>query len=215
MKTFYAAEVRPADAGKEPLQYVGAMGRLVTTPHFFSSRGAKTLKHYLTRKSYGHAHYNGDKMMQRTFVVKLDVDATLHCSRFSTVRPIEFVAICEAPKKNRYSAYATFRLRKADGSWVSVGGKGGKFGKTWTTAGALRRHLGDRIHWLKKDYARAVVHVTIYDREGINVVETKQIPAMDFFLQSPIYSKKWDEINTPTTISAGSLSGRLAHSDIV
>lgn len=210
IKTFYAAEVRMD--GKA--QYVTSGGKLTPTPRFFSA--VSTLQHYLDRryKRYGRRYRSAD-MERFTSIVKMTVNGTmLQPGRVEAMSVDAFLNLTK-PSAVKYSTYATFRLRRANGSWVNTMRGTGKFGKTWTTHGALRRHLGDRISWLKKDYAGAVVHVTIYDKDGVNVIETKQIPAIEFFIQSPIYRKKWEQINTPTTISAGQLTGRLAQSELV
>jgi len=210
IKTFYAAEVRMGGQ----TQYVTSSGKLTPTPRFFST--VSTLQHYLDRryKRYGKRYRSAD-MERFTSIIKMTVNGTMQ--GLNRVEPMSVDAFLNLTKPGtvKYSTYATFRLRRANGNWVNTMRGTGKFGKTWTTPGALRRHLGNRISWLKKDYAGAVVHVTIYDKEGVNVIETKQIPAIEFFTQSPIYRKKWDHINTPTTISAGQLTGRLATSELV
>lgn len=215
MKTFYAAEVLGEGKSGQP-KYVGPGGRLVSTPHFFASH--KTLRYYLSlSQSYRLDRYNAQKMAARTRLLTLKKQDTLQTAKIEVITASDFEALMwlSVRKAASYSAYATFRLRKIDGKWVSTTTSGGKFGKTWTTAGALRRHIGDRIRWLNSAYQGATVHVTIYDNEGIRVVETRAIPVLEFFLQSPIYAKRWEEINTPTTISAGHLTGRLARSELV
>jgi hypothetical protein len=211
IKTFFAAEVRTG--GKT--YYVSSGGKLSPTPRFFSA--VSMLQHYLDRRyrRYG-KRYNAATMEKDTHIIKMTVNGTmLQPGRVEAMTVDTFLDLKKASSAVTYSAYATFRLRRANGQWVNTRSSSGKFGKTWTTPGALRRHLGDRISWLKRDYAGAVVHVTIYDHEGIKVVETKQIPVIEFFTQSPIYSKKWDAVNTPTTLSLGELAGRLTKTELV
>ena len=213
IKTFYAAEVRTG--GKT--YYVSSGGKLSPTPHFFLA--VSMLQHHLDRRyrRYG-KRYNAATMEKDTKIIVMMVNGTMlqpGCLRAMTVDT--FLDLKKASSAVTYSAYATFRLRRANGQWVNISSSSGKFGKTWTTPGALRRHLGDRISWLTVTggYAGAVVHVTIYDDEGIKVVETRQIPVVEFFTQSPIYAKRWEELGTPTTLSAGTLTGRLAKSEHV
>lgn len=214
IKTFWAAEVQRVDGA---IDYVGGGGRLTSTPCFF--RSVKTLQHYLKPQRWQLSRrYSAVKHGAATTIIKMLVYGSLHPN--SNIIPItlaEFMEITAASAKPiSYGAYCTYRLRKADGGWAQTKACAGKYGKTWNTAGALRRHLGDRIRHLQSgSYTGSMVHITVYDAQGINVLSTVQVPVLDFFLQSPIYSKKWAEINTPTTLSAGRLTGRFASSDIV
>jgi hypothetical protein len=113
---------------------------------------------------------------------------------------------------------ALYRLKLTDGTWATTTWRrSGKYGKVWMAPHFLRRHIIDHIHEVKQDrrYSGAMVVVHVLDPGGDVVLGNEVMPIVEFLCLTQAGRRAWEYVNIPTTISAGTLTGRLARNELV
>lgn len=203
MTTVYFAQVQ---VGAKML-YVGPSAKLQDSPFFWRSRS--TLRSYLIKgagfRRRGRYQPDVHQMATQIFVVD-DVSKGLKDSKVTEITYDVFTA----PKVNKPDRDLVYKLKKADGTWISPFSerRSQRLGKIWNTAGHLRSHLtSNRSALASKSsrYAGALVHAYRMDEvSGELKLEWKK-PVLDFYLESKEVSCSWNSY----------VGGRLNHTNAV
>jgi len=175
-------------------RYLGQAGKIGLVPKFFLS--FPTVRSYLQQKShYGDDHYDASRHSPITKVVTIrDLEKGLKDSKAEVSFYTEFLTKT-APQRDRAKSNpnAVYKLRRADGSWVTFGKPKPKHGKIWNRAGDLRSHITSfGPQSLHGTYSGAEVVEIIMSGDGIIPATVNVIPVLKFYTDSPECRKKYE-----------------------
>lgn len=180
MTTAYLAEIDT----NEGTRYLGKQSKLSRLPVFWHNRAA--INRALNPQWSYSWKFNLKDHAEKTTIVQVDhLERGLRASsgKRMTLREFAELTVTQKPK---YPRNARFRLKTPDGKFIG----GGRFGKTWDTAGHLRSHLTSNMSYLGNSmYKGSTVIITVYQDDLVQVKEIISVPMMDFYLASP-YSRK-------------------------
>lgn len=185
MTTAYVVEVQLPDGAK----YLSINGKLSPVPKFFLSR--PTVRKYILQGAHhSNNYYNPKKHSEDTRIIVItQLEKGLKDSKAEILFYGQFVNSMPAMPSARPKTHknAIYKLRLANGQWVSPGKLKPKFGKIWNRAGDLRAHLTRTIRNCKLThlYANAeVIEITMED-DGVCQKMVNIFPVEMFYRESP------------------------------
>ena len=192
MTTAYVVQVDLPKGTK----YLGQSGKLRLTPKFFLS--APAVRSYLKQRThFGDDQYDAARHSSITKILTIrELESGLKNSKaevdFYTAFMEKTAPISERAKLEKNAIY---KLRLADGKFVSFGKPKPKHGKIWNRAGDLRSHitthLGYQARLLTSNYKNAEVIEIVMSADGIMPAQVNVIPILKFYTDSPSSRKHY------------------------
>lgn len=180
--------------------YLGRKGKLSRIPIFWNS--GKRLQDTLNiERNYG---YNVFKIAEHEFntaIVEIENierglrDSTAKRHTLHQFKQLRFTTRVRTPQNAVYkieleSKYISAKDRSSIRGCLF--GKG-KFGRTWETAGDLRRYVTCNNLFSREAFTTAVVLEILIGDDGVTTKSIRRIPLIDFYCQSPDSLKRFEQ----------------------
>lgn len=185
---------------KDGTLYVGRKGKLSRIPIFWSS--GKRLQDTLNKENtYGYNVFKSAEHGLNTMIVEIEHierglrDSTAKRHTLHQFKQLRFsMNRVQSPKNALYKIelepkYVTAKARSSLRGCMF--GKG-KFGRTWESAGDLRRYVTYNNLLSNEAFTTAVVLEILIHEDGITAKSIQRIPLIEFYCQSPDSLKRFE-----------------------
>jgi len=176
--------------------YLGAGGKLKALPYFWQS--SKALKDALTRPTSLTSKTYSPSQQYLTQVIEIfDLEKGLRQTKLERMSVRQFLEKFATPIVKKPHPNSVFKVRtekSPTGKAKFFGQSKAKFGKTWSTAGALRNQLSRIISSSNLEHLQnwIVLELQMKD-DGIQYEKVIETPLVDFYCQSTDCKKRYEQ----------------------
>ena len=188
--------------------YVGTGGKVGTLPKIFNNSGRAKAVIRTYNQGYGRTRFQKDDI-PNTVCIKIEglekgmrgSDATEYS--WDKFLETDFSKAKSSIPNNPKAMYKIqlaptgYTLSNTANTPQFVQAKRGqrqeKFGRTWSSAGAVRSHISGQVHRLYNEYKGAKVIEIEMNEDGLTPKQIKTYPIVDFYCASPNSRKLHDD----------------------